>query len=258
MAPTVWCVVVAAGRGARFGGAKQYEPLGDQRVVDWAVADAAAVRRVRPTASCSWSRPIGSTTPSPTRAAPSWPAGATRSASVRAGLAAVPADGRRRRRARRGPSLRRRRPVRGRGRGGRAAAPTQPCPAWPSPTPSSGSSTTRCVETIDRTDLVAVQTPQAFRAERAASGPRGRSGGDRRRRAGRGARRPGGGRARTGREPQDHDARRPRAGPSGGGRVTGPGHTHRVACRGAHPCRPRLRRPRLQRRPRRARCAWAA
>ena len=35
----------------------------------------------------------------------------------------------------------------------------------PSPTPSSGSTATACVETLDRADLVAVQTPQAFLAD---------------------------------------------------------------------------------------------
>ena len=65
MAPTVWCVVVAAGAGARFGGAKQYEQLGDRRVVDWAVTDAVSVATGRPTAWCSWFRPTESTTPSP-------------------------------------------------------------------------------------------------------------------------------------------------------------------------------------------------
>ena len=33
----VWTIVVAGGSGTRFGGPKQYEPLGDRRVLDWAV-----------------------------------------------------------------------------------------------------------------------------------------------------------------------------------------------------------------------------
>ena len=36
----VWAVVVAAGRGERFGALKQYEPLGDRRVLDWSLAAA--------------------------------------------------------------------------------------------------------------------------------------------------------------------------------------------------------------------------
>lgn len=35
---TVWAIVVAAGRGARFGAAKQFELLEGRRVVDWAIA----------------------------------------------------------------------------------------------------------------------------------------------------------------------------------------------------------------------------
>ena len=35
---SVWAIVVAAGRGSRFGGAKQFEKLEGRRVVDWAVA----------------------------------------------------------------------------------------------------------------------------------------------------------------------------------------------------------------------------
>jgi 2-C-methyl-D-erythritol 4-phosphate cytidylyltransferase len=35
---TVWAIVVAAGRGSRFGAPKQFEQLEGRRVVDWAVA----------------------------------------------------------------------------------------------------------------------------------------------------------------------------------------------------------------------------
>jgi 2-C-methyl-D-erythritol 4-phosphate cytidylyltransferase len=37
---SVWTIVVAAGSGARFGGLKQFEKLGDGRVVDWSIATA--------------------------------------------------------------------------------------------------------------------------------------------------------------------------------------------------------------------------
>jgi CTP:molybdopterin cytidylyltransferase MocA len=37
----VWAIVVAAGRGDRFGERKQFLPLGDDRVVDHAVLVAA-------------------------------------------------------------------------------------------------------------------------------------------------------------------------------------------------------------------------
>lgn len=81
---TVWAVVVAAGGGTRFGGAKQYEQLGDCRVVDHAVATASGscdgVVVVVP-ADRAWDgAPVER----------SVLGGATRSASVRAGLDAVP------------------------------------------------------------------------------------------------------------------------------------------------------------------------
>ena len=83
----VWAVVVAAGSGSRYGGPKQYEMLAGRRVLDWSV-DAArkaadGVVLVVP----------------PDRSADVEPAadavvagGHRRSASVRAGLAAVPAS----------------------------------------------------------------------------------------------------------------------------------------------------------------------
>lgn len=83
---SAWAVVVAAGSGSRFGGPKQYEPLAGRRVLDWSVDAARAV--------CAG---VVLVVP-PDRADRPEPAvdavvagGATRSASVRAGLAAVPA-----------------------------------------------------------------------------------------------------------------------------------------------------------------------
>ena len=38
----VWTIVVAGGSGTRFGGPKQYETLGERRVVDWAMDAARA------------------------------------------------------------------------------------------------------------------------------------------------------------------------------------------------------------------------
>jgi 2-C-methyl-D-erythritol 4-phosphate cytidylyltransferase len=81
---TVWAIVVAAGGGTRFGGAKQFERLGDTRVVDHAVAAARAscdgVVVVLPTDD-AWDGAVVDATVR---------GGATRSASVRAGLDAVP------------------------------------------------------------------------------------------------------------------------------------------------------------------------
>jgi 2-C-methyl-D-erythritol 4-phosphate cytidylyltransferase len=81
----VWTIVVAAGSGARFGGPKQLEPLGPERVVDHAVAVAGRVSDgvvVVVPPGADWSL-----TPAIVVAG-----GATRSASVRAGLARVPED----------------------------------------------------------------------------------------------------------------------------------------------------------------------
>ena len=78
----VWTIVVAGGTGQRFGGPKQYERLGDRRVLDWCVAAAEAasdgVVVVVPAADATREGVIAG--------------GATRSESVRAGLAVVPSN----------------------------------------------------------------------------------------------------------------------------------------------------------------------
>lgn len=84
---TAWVIVVAAGSGTRFGGAKQYAPLAGRRVLDWSMAAAGAnadgiVLVVAP-------ERIGQVEP---LADVVVAGGSTRSASVRAGLAAVPPD----------------------------------------------------------------------------------------------------------------------------------------------------------------------
>lgn len=80
-----WAIVVAAGRGNRFGGAKQYETLAGLRVLDWSVAAVRSVSTgvilVVPPELAAIKEPGSDMTV---------PGGATRSASVRAGLAAVP------------------------------------------------------------------------------------------------------------------------------------------------------------------------
>ena len=83
----VWTIVVAAGSGSRFGRAKQYEQLGAKRVLDWALEAAQAVSDgvvlVVPPESAGRCEPgVDAVVPG----------GATRSGSVRAGLAAVPGD----------------------------------------------------------------------------------------------------------------------------------------------------------------------
>ncbi len=85
--PPVWVVVVAAGAGRRFGGAKQYAPLAGRRVLDWSIDVARSVADgivlvVAPDAIDD-----------PEPAVDVVVSGrATRSGSVRAGLAAVPAE----------------------------------------------------------------------------------------------------------------------------------------------------------------------
>ena len=81
----VWAIVVAAGAGSRFGGAKQYETLGDRRVLDWSLAAARSVAEgvvlaVLPDRA-------GDPEPGADRVVAG---GSTRSASVRAALGAVP------------------------------------------------------------------------------------------------------------------------------------------------------------------------
>jgi 2-C-methyl-D-erythritol 4-phosphate cytidylyltransferase len=78
----VWTIVVAGGSGRRFGRPKQYEKLGEQRIID--VSRAVAESR---------SQGVVLVVPASDVAAESGVAGgATRSDSVRAGLAAVPDD----------------------------------------------------------------------------------------------------------------------------------------------------------------------
>jgi len=78
----VWTVLVGAGRGDRFGALKQYESLGEERVIDRArrTAERATdgVVVVVPAADVERERGVAG--------------GATRSESVRAGLASVPPE----------------------------------------------------------------------------------------------------------------------------------------------------------------------
>jgi 2-C-methyl-D-erythritol 4-phosphate cytidylyltransferase len=79
----VWTIVVAAGSGSRFGGPKQFADLGGRRVADWArlAAEASSDGVVVVV-------PAEYTGTDPNRIA----GGATRAESVRCGLAAVPSD----------------------------------------------------------------------------------------------------------------------------------------------------------------------
>ena len=154
----VGAIVVAAGRGDRFGAAKQFLELGGTRLVDRAVVACSgscdAVVVVLP-ADVAWDGPA-------VHAAVS--GGATRSDSVRAGLAALP------------PTVEvvlvhdAARPLASRAifdavidaiRAGADAA----VPALPVPDTLKRVDGARVIETVARDDLVAVQTPQAFRID---------------------------------------------------------------------------------------------
>jgi len=154
----VWAIVVAAGGGERFGGTKQFAELGGARVVDLAVEQAAlacdAVVVVLP-AGFAWNG-------APVAAAII--GGATRSASVRAGLAHVAEE------AEVVVVHDAARPLAGRAlfeeviaavrRGADAAVPVLPVSDTLKRVENE-----RVVATLDRDGLVVVQTPQAFRAQ---------------------------------------------------------------------------------------------
>jgi 2-C-methyl-D-erythritol 4-phosphate cytidylyltransferase len=84
---SVWTIVVAAGSSSRFGRPKQYQPLGDRRVLDWALRAARqasdGVVLVVPADQADDAEPAADRVV---------PGDASRSGSVRAGLAAVPPD----------------------------------------------------------------------------------------------------------------------------------------------------------------------
>ena len=78
----IWTIVVAAGSGTRFGSPKQFALINERRIVDWAVETARitsdGVVVVLPADQAQREGGVAG--------------GATRSASVRCGLAAVPLD----------------------------------------------------------------------------------------------------------------------------------------------------------------------
>jgi 2-C-methyl-D-erythritol 4-phosphate cytidylyltransferase len=78
----IWTIVVAAGSGTRFGSPKQFALINERRIVDWAVETARiasdGVVVVLPADQAQREGGVAG--------------GATRSASVRCGLAAVPKD----------------------------------------------------------------------------------------------------------------------------------------------------------------------
>ena len=160
----VWAIVVAAGEGHRFGGAKQFQPLGDRRVIDWAVSGAArwcegVVVVLSEARADAWSPPPVS----PGRCSGGVfvaAGGVLRSDSVRCGLSLVPGDAEivlvhdgARPLAGDAVFMRVIQAVRD---GADAAVPVIDL---------TDTIRRRDGGTADRTELVAVQTPQAFRAD---------------------------------------------------------------------------------------------
>jgi len=84
---STWVIVVAAGAGQRFGSAKQYAPLAGRRVLDWSIDSARSVADGVVLVVASDADDVAE--PAVDQVVVG---GSTRSESVRAGLAAVPAD----------------------------------------------------------------------------------------------------------------------------------------------------------------------
>lgn len=161
MAPSVWAVVVAGGSGARYGRQKQFDLLGGRPVVEWAVAGARNVAEgvvvVVPHERAGGGELFGADV--------AVAGGTSRSASVRRGLDAVPAtadvvvvhDAAR--------------PLAAAGLFGAVVAALEVPGVDGAVCALALSDTVKRVEpdgtvaaTLDRSSLVAVQTPQAFRA----------------------------------------------------------------------------------------------
>ena len=158
----VWAIVVAGGSGSRFGDGlpKQFLELGDVRLIDWALAAAGAacsgVVAVLPSVHLEAPLPAGGVAVA---------GGPTRSASVRAGLAAVPADAEvivvhDAARPLAGPSLFERVIAAVRAGADGAVPGVAVADTIKRVDPSGG----LVLETLDRPALRAVQTPQAFAA----------------------------------------------------------------------------------------------
>jgi 2-C-methyl-D-erythritol 4-phosphate cytidylyltransferase len=179
---SVWAVVVAGGGGTRFGRAKQWELLGGRRVVDWAVEAARSVCDGVVLVVPAWAGRAGDDAPPRDGGASARVAGRsagapvcaradvvvaggpTRAGSVRQGLSAVPGDAEivvvhDAARPLASPTLFA--AVVGAVRRGAAAA----VPGVPVADTIKQVVSGKVASTLQREALVAVQTPQAFRAD---------------------------------------------------------------------------------------------
>ena len=151
---SIWAIVVAAGSGSRFGERKQYLPLGGVRVLDWALRE--------PLARCSGVVLVvpADVVDDPERGVFRVVAGgATRSGSVRNGLAVVPPE------AEVVVVHDAARPVPAPGVWDRVLAAVDAGADAAVPViPVTDSLRRRGGSAVDREGMVAVQTPQAFRA----------------------------------------------------------------------------------------------
>ena len=156
----VWAIVVAAGAGSRFGGAKQYALLGGKRVLDWSLATARAscaevilvVPPDRADAPEAADHVVAVARPVPSRCGPGSPRSRPTRATTRSSWCTTP-------------------PVRSPRRalfeaviaavrsGADGAVPGLPI----TDTVKQVRADRSVVATLDRAHLVAVQTPQAFR-----------------------------------------------------------------------------------------------
>jgi len=176
--------VVAGGSGRRFGGRKQFLPLAGRPVVAWSVRAAAAVADgvvlVVPDEGADGPIDGGDATPAPGATGDAAlgatvvvTGGATRADSVRAGLAAVPTD------AAVVIVHDAARPLAGAELFGavvgavRSGGVDGAVPVVPVADTLKRVDGTRVVATLDRGDLVAVQTPQAFAADALRAAHRG-------------------------------------------------------------------------------------
>jgi 2-C-methyl-D-erythritol 4-phosphate cytidylyltransferase len=156
----VWSIVVAGGSGRRFGDQKQFSMLGGRPVLEW------AVEACRPcSAGVVLVLPAGLDDPDPHGADATVPGGPTRADSVRCGLAAVPDSAEvivvhDAARPLASPGLFDAVIEAVTGGGADGAVPGVP----PSDTIKEVDGAGNVMGTLNRSTLVAVQTPQAFRA----------------------------------------------------------------------------------------------